>query len=71
MPQTAFEGGIFHVRAYVFFPEIPQNRTYSFSVLFSFSNRSRAFFLFGIRWENGAFQEKRTEKIGAVREKST
>ena len=32
MPQKAFEGGIFHVRAYVFFPEMPQNRTYSFSV---------------------------------------
>ena len=28
-----------------FFPEIPQNRIYSYSVLFSFSNRSRAFFL--------------------------
>ena len=28
MPQKAFEGGIFHVRAYAIFPEMPQNRTY-------------------------------------------
>ena len=45
MPQKACEGGIFHVRAYAIFPEMPQNRTYPFSVLFSFSNRSRVFFL--------------------------
>ena len=31
MPQKAFEGGISHVRAYAIFPEMPQNRTYSFS----------------------------------------
>ena len=36
MPQRAFERGILHVRAYAIFPEMPQNRTYSFSVLFSF-----------------------------------
>ena len=44
MPQKTCEGGILHVKAYAIFPEMPQNRTYSFSVLFSFSNRSRAFF---------------------------
>ena len=36
MPQKAFEGGILHVIAYAIFPEMPQNRTHSFSVLFSF-----------------------------------
>ena len=45
MPQKAFEGGILHVRAYAILPEMPQNRTYLLSVLFSFSNRSHAFFL--------------------------
>ena len=44
MPQKACEGGIFHVRAMHIFPEMPQNRRYSFSVIFSFSNRSRVFF---------------------------
>ena len=44
MPQKAFEGGILHVTAYAIFPEMRQNRTYSFSVLFSFSNWSRVFF---------------------------
>ena len=43
-PLKAFEGGLFHVSAYAFSPEMPQNRIHSFSVLFSFSNRSRVFF---------------------------
>ena len=53
MPQKVCEGGIFHVRAMHIFPEMPQNRTYSFSVLFQFSESDR---------KNGAFQEKRTKK---------
>ena len=44
MPQKACEGGIFHVRAMHIFPKMPQNRAYLFSVLFPFSNWSRAFF---------------------------
>ena len=41
-----------HVMTYAIFPEMLQNRAYSFSVLFSFSNRSaffsKCFFMFEI-----------------------
>ena len=45
MPQKACERCIFHVRPYAFYFEMPQNRRLSFSVHFSFSNKSRVFSL--------------------------
>ena len=50
MPQKVCGGCILHVMAYAFVFEMPQNHTYSFSVLFSFSNRLN-------RFDFGAFQK--------------
>ena len=45
MPQKACERYIFHVMAYAYFFEMPQNRIISYSVSFQFENRSRVNFL--------------------------
>ena len=65
-----------HVIVYAFVFEMPQNRTYSFSVLSSFSNRSRGFLskcpIFTsnpVNGRNGTFQDFRLQKNGALREK--
>ena len=71
MPQKACEGGIFHVRAMHIFPEMPQNRTYSFYAPLNAPFKCPIFPSDSENGKNGAFQEKRTEKSGAFREKST
>ena len=51
MPQKVCGGDILHVMAYAFVFEMPQNRTYLFSVLSPFSESDG---------QNGAFQDFRT-----------